>query len=203
MIVSNKKKFVFIHVPKTGGTSLSVVLRKYASYSVAREYKIEGKKFLDVSLMKHATALDVKKYVPKAKWDKYFKFCFVRNPWDLFVSLYSWLKPRSKKLKSKSFSKFVTNFYHNLDAAVLMGKGQYNFMYNLSGKCLVDFVGKFEDYDSSIRTIEKRVGIPITSLVRWINKTKHAPYRKYYNNKTKSMIAEVCANDIKCFGYTF
>jgi hypothetical protein len=200
MIISHEKKFIFVHIPKTGGTSISHCLKRYASYNVSGEYRLKGKKILHPSLKKHAQASQIKKYVSKKVWDSYFKFALVRNPWDLFVSLYFWLKPRSEILKKKLFKQFLVDFYKDLESAKLMGGGQTPFIYE-GGRCLVDFVGSFEDYDNSIKIIEKRIGVPIETP--HIFKTNHKHYSAYYNSKTKRIVAEVCSKDIKNFGYSF
>lgn len=204
MIISHEKKFVFVHVPKTAGTSITHTLKNYASYSVSSEYKIAGKRILHKSLKKHAHAKEIRKYMKKDQWREYFKFAFVRNPWDLFVSLYFWLKNHSphSKIRQKNilFKQFITNFYHNQDKAVLMGQGQKPFIFD-ARKCLVDYVGKYETLESDVGAISSRLGVSLS--LPHIFKTDHKKYKKYYNSRTHDMIAKVCAEDIRIFNYSF
>jgi len=81
-----------------------------------------------------------------------------------------------------------------------MGGGQAPFIY--AGRaCLVDQVYQMEYMDVALSSISD--ALQITFNVPHINKTEHKNYRKYYNGKTKRMIAEVCAKDIELFNYRF
>ena len=81
-IVSNKYRFIFIHIPKTGGTSIAEPDYEggngaLAGYLGEQDYAQAG----------HIRAVGLKQRIG-ASWDQYFKFAFVRNPWDRLVSLY-------------------------------------------------------------------------------------------------------------------
>jgi chondroitin 4-sulfotransferase 11 len=77
MLVSHSSKLVFIHIQKTGGDTVSKLL----SDSVPDIYRLGAK---------HGFAVDATKYLDH--WDEYFKFAFVRNPWDRLVSWYSMIR---------------------------------------------------------------------------------------------------------------
>jgi len=204
VIVSNEKQFIFVHVPKTAGTSITHTLKQFASYSVSSEYKVVGQGVLHKALKKHSHAKEIKRYMDAAKWNSYFKFGFVRNPWDLFVSLYFWLKKHSKHSKIRKnnilFKQFIINFYKNIDKAVLMGNGQHPFLFD-KGTCLVDYVGRYENLKDDVAKISAKIEIPLN--LPHMFKTDHKKYKKYYDSKTRGMVAEVCAEDIKLFGYQF
>jgi hypothetical protein len=103
MIISESQKYIFIHIPKTGGTSISISLEEDLKYNdivlggtkygekLQRIYK---KKF---GLHKHSTAYKVKEVVGDVTWDNYFKFSTVRHPITRIISIYSYLE---KKLSS-------------------------------------------------------------------------------------------------------
>ena len=85
MLISKQKKFVFVHVQKTGGTSLRQVLKSHAPD--ARKW--HGK---------HGHASDAIAEIGRAEWERYFSFAFVRNPWDRLVSWYAMIQDRIAQL---------------------------------------------------------------------------------------------------------
>ncbi len=70
-----------------------------------------------------------------------------------------------------------------------------------NGKLLVDFVGKFENLDEDFRSICQKVGI--SARLPHINKSKRTDYRDYYDSETRDLTAQLYAEDIERFGYTF
>ncbi|MEA5532394.1 sulfotransferase family 2 domain-containing protein [Crocosphaera sp. XPORK-15E] len=84
MIISHEYKFIFIHIGKTGGTSIEKVLCDYLGMDFeATEISPEGEWW------KHIWAKYMKEYVGEKIWNDYFTFAFVRNPLDMILSLYS------------------------------------------------------------------------------------------------------------------
>jgi len=78
MVISGKYRIIFVHLRKTGGESISAAIASAADKKCGNLYK-------------HMTASRIMEKFPK-KWNKYYKFCFVRNPWDLAVSFYFHLR---------------------------------------------------------------------------------------------------------------
>jgi hypothetical protein len=93
MIISHKHKFVYVHIPKTGGTSIKDALAPYGQRFTFHEgYKIPNLRRPGASSTSvyHPTASEIRDYFLKMgwDWDAYFKFSFIRNPWDQLVSAY-------------------------------------------------------------------------------------------------------------------
>lgn len=96
MIISHKYKFVFIHIHKCAGTSITKALLPHLDKNdlvlgctpelekLSREYEKKG------LINKHSSAAEVYKFLGKEKWKEYFTFSFVRNPYDLILSKYTW-----------------------------------------------------------------------------------------------------------------
>ena len=96
-MISHSKKFIFIHIPKTGGTSIEIVLKGY----IAEKYKIAGDNTFFIGPdIKHHTASELLERYGKKKFGEYLKFCVIRNPWDRLLSLFYWghKQPYDKKL---------------------------------------------------------------------------------------------------------
>ena len=182
MIISKKKKFVFVSVPKTGSTSIERVLVKYQ----------------DTVAM-----IPDKKHVPFRLIDlPYFKFCFFRNPWDQFVSLYEYRKARQEHMGNPlnvCFDEWVENpilsFEHHL-------RTEYEFILDEHGFVIPNIkVYKYEDIYESWGDICKRLNI--TDKLPHYNKSRHQHYSTYYTDKTKHIIARKCWREIEMMEYEF
>jgi len=164
-VISDRHKFIHIHIPKTGGTSVSVAL----GYP-------EGK------TPDHRRARVIKKGVKD--WDSYFKFTFVRNPWDLVVSDFF-------ARNGKDFKEFVLR--------IPKWDNQCYFILDSSGKSLVDFIGRFENLHKDFDHICNRIGIK-ANLFHFRN-TLHGHYSKYYDDETREKVARLFRQDIEYFGF--
>lgn len=191
MIISNKKKFLFIAIPKTGTTSLSTIFGKIKGsecYNKVRPLP-EGEKY-----WKHMTLSEV--YLFNQKIKNYFKFCFIRNPYDYALS---WIKYEHQKKRinlpeNASFKDLLNN------APPRIWKNQIEWL--LSHDVSMNFVGKFENLQEDFNIVCDKIGIPQQQLPH-ANKTKHKHYTEYYDNETREIVAEKYAKDIEYFGYKF
>ena len=181
MIISPKYKFVFIATPKTGSTSIHKTLLNC----------VKDEDLMNNSTValgdKHISCQQLLEQRPQCK--NYFKFAFTRNPWDRAVSWYFF----SKKSRNTSFKEFIKT-----KSNVWRRRGQ--FQYEFTKKC--DFIGKFENLQEDFDTICDKIGIPRQQLPHK-NKTKHKSYTEYYDEETKSIVAEVFAKDIEYLNYKF
>ena len=77
MLVSHGRKLVFVHIQKTGGDTVS---------------RLMGESIPDIFCFKAKHESAVKAAAELKCWNEYFKFAFVRNPWDRLVSWYSMIR---------------------------------------------------------------------------------------------------------------
>ena len=190
-MISNQHKCFFIHIPKTGGATIDNVL------SIGDDVYYENIK------MYHYNCNKWRKRYP-TEWKTYFKFTFVRNPWDLRVSYYFYNKTqgnfRGKHARKKSFSEYVKFYSACCKKKTLIAKPQ---MYFLGGNINnVDFIGKFENLQQDFNIICDKIKIPQQQLPHK-NATKHKHYTEYYDEETRQIVAEKYAKDIEYFGYKF
>ena len=160
------------------------------------------------TLLLHAKARDARKELTPEAFDAFFKFAFVRNPWDLQVSMYHFIlrepeAPRHDEVKALgSFDAFVEWV---LATAEPYPKGITKFQSEMisdsDGKLLVDFIGRYETLSRDYAEVCKRVGIdaPLPHL----NKSVHRDYRSYYNARTRALVEQHFKSDIELFGYSF
>ncbi len=218
VVVNHKRKFVFVHIPKTAGSSIEKELAKlYPSY-IWRPSKISFALRIILNLYpnpirakKHDNAIKIRQNIGDKKWEEYFTFAFVRNPWDLMVSSYEWWVQKAheckvfeehvQKIKKMSFSEFIHSKYGREMINEVEGN-IFDWISDEKGKIIVNFVGKFENIDEDYKKICERIGLPYKRLPH-INKTKRKDYKKYYNKETKDIIAKRFKKTIDKFGYKF
>jgi len=130
-----------------------------------------------------------------------WKFTFVRNPWDKYVSAWMYLK----STRDLPFEDVVRNPPRKEDCEEdynHMTRPQIDVIQDAEGNLLVDEIFKFEDMRNAIQIISKRTGIPISPMPM-LRSTDHEHYRKYYKTETKEIIARRYGIEIELFGYTF
>ena len=210
MRISHKHKFIFIAVPKTGSVSIRNILDEYSDI---RYDNFNNKN-------PHATIWDVKKELfvnDTKKFNSYFKFAFVRNPWARMASWYEFMCKQVHKTESQKYD-FVETHYDTYKNISLMGFNRFiKFLYEKNksyylgysryyedenGNNLLDFIGKVENLQEDFDIICDKIGIPKQQLPHK-NKSKHKHYTEYYDDKTREIVAEKYAKDIEYFGYEF
>ena len=165
-MISHTHKCIFIHNNKTGGTSIS-------------KFLINDPEPLD----KHNSILQYKKKYRDC-FNSYFKFTFVRNPWDKLLSQYFF---RVGDRDSPFFmpKKENTSFKEFLQKPVGMGHiQQFSRISNKWGRILVDFIGRFESLQQDFYTVCDKIGIDRQKLPHK-NKSKHKHYTEYYDEETR------------------
>lgn len=185
MPVSFKHNLLFIHIPKTGGTSVRYGLGE-----------------LDPNLLnwKHHTYIRTyKKVLHPDCYEKLFKFTLVRNPWERAVSHYFWLQGDLSRLVNEERWFEANNFPFDHFARNYTPTQLEYIM--LDGKLSVDFVGKLEEFDKSLRIVEQKCGIKIPR--KHLRTTEHRHYSSYYTPELRDLIGERFKDEIEIFGYEF
>lgn len=150
----------------------------------------------------HEDIISTRRLMPRAKFERYFKFAFVRNPWERLVSEYEFLLKktthgRHKKVKNLAgFEQFIDMQIPRPDAY------QSNMLCDRHGKLLMDFVGQLENLDADWEKVCKRIKIDYQALPRK-NVTHHRRYQDYYNPETIEKVRIHWARDIALFDYEF
>ncbi len=206
MLISHQRQFIFIHIYKNAGTSISNALLSFTAPSwqlkTNRLWKKLGVTYLDVNpYHAHSTASELIEKIGPYTFDKYFSFAIVRNPWDWQVSLYTFMR-QDKNHYQHELAQSFRNFdeYLNWRCSYEVHY-QKDFVYSKDGAQLVDFIGRYENLERDFSIICSRIGV-CTSLPKLnVSKTRH--YRTYYNDKTVQMVANTFAPDIQLFGHDF
>lgn len=214
MNVSLENKFIYIAIPKTGSSSCATSLGKYTTpcnvvlnrLCITDDDTTTSKLRKQIKLTrgcldttdKHITANELKKKI-KDNYDKYFKFAFVRNPWDRLVSYYFWTNSNKKIC----FEKFIQNqkLKKTLDGTVRR-RNQYEYVVDDKGEVIVDFIGRYENLQKDWNVVCEKIGI--CEKLPWINKRRNKKsYTEFYDDKTMNIVYEMYKKDIEYFEYGF
>jgi len=218
-MISHSHKFIFVWIMKTGGTSVENALKPYGlqrygkpggKHRIAPPAELKkwykknmpnakiGKSFISPIRHKRASELiGIPEF--KKNWNDYFKFAFVRNPWDLVVSWHSFERAL-KNPRFSQFDKYVENREWRTNRPEYSFKGCYDRIYG-GDKLMVDYVGRFENFGRDFKHICKQLNVKASLAHKC--KSEHKPYRAYYNDHTKAIVAEEFGKDIETFGYSF
>ena len=191
---------IFVHIPKTAGISVSKSLFGNAGGN-------------------HMTIDQYQLVFSRNEFKTYFKFAFVRNPWDRLVSAYHFMKEGGfgaddQKWAEKNlaeyhdFGDFVKGWLNRKNiqspSSVVHFLPQFKFVCTKDNVPAVDFIGYFENLEEDMAYIRDRLGISGRELL-FLNKTRsrRQDYRSYYTEETKNIVADVYREDVRIFGYDF
>ena len=207
MLISNKHKFIFVHIYKNAGTSITEALRPFALSSwqwkvhrALKKRRIPSPFFEPHPFNSHIKASEIKNSLGEKNFKEYFSFAIVRNPWDWQVSLYRYmlkLETHHQHKLVKDLGSFEEYIKWRCENEVCYQK---DFIYE-NNKLLVDFVGRYETLDSDFNAICSRIGIS-ASLPK-LNISNTQPYQTYYSENSKELIRKAFNPDIQTFNYEF
>lgn len=193
-----RHRAIFVHIPRTGGTSMAFAL---------------GAPKPHIPISRYA-AFD------RAAFKNYFKFAFVRNPWDRLLSAYTVLRTsderpnwaegmqwaRTHMPQFQTFESFVLALDDTKTLQRMMTHDFFRLQLDWvtmphSRGSAVDFLGRFETVAEDFEQVAAKLGIH--EQLPMMNHSRHEPYREAYSRKMQKVAAEVYAADIKAFGYKF
>lgn len=189
---ANEYQTIFIHIPKTGGSSVAKSLFDQSS--------------------RHVPWFEYYKY-NKMKYNKFFKFAFVRNPWDRLVSSYFYLRNGGmnkmdndwalENIKQyETFQEFVLRWVNkkNINSWIHF-KPQNYWICDDKKNIMIDYLGRLETISRDFLFISNKVGSK--KFLDKLNKSERGKYQSYYNLETKEIVEKVYHDDVKLFGYSF
>lgn len=185
---------LFVHIPKTAGISLS--------------------RALFGEIVGHHPIAVYRLIYPPETFSSYFKFGFVRNPWDRLVSTYFYLQEPGRDPLLSTFAQQTLSRFTDFDQFVRQwmprnaSRSRIHHFHPqsdwivLRDRLALDFLGRMERIEEDYQTVARRLGITAT-LTHSNSSQRDRDYRAYYTEASRRVVAEVYAEDIQRFGYTF
>lgn len=164
MIFSPQRNFCFIHVPKTGGTSIEWAYGQsilFGDIILDGSHSAMSLRYGDrLGLGRHASAAQVCHYFGVAPFQMMLSFAVIREPVDRLVSYYRWIHSFDHDGPVERALKKVTEFEMFASVAFEHLAPQHDFVTDSgSGELLVSFLVPFTDIDTAWRNIAERLRI--------------------------------------------
>jgi hypothetical protein len=206
MIISTLHKFVFVAIPKTGTHAVRQALREHMGPQDMEQVGLFVQRSLPIPALAqighgHITLEQLRPHVKAEAWDSFFKFAFVRNPFDRFVSYCAFITREGDEFEDDPKA-VMRDVLANPPLDHILFHPQHKFITDASGGVLADYVGRVEEMQESYDEISSRIGIPTARLEK-VNATKRRNYREYFDDQLIEGVAKLYARDLELFGYEF
>jgi hypothetical protein len=215
MIISRGRGYVFVHIPKTGGTALTLALEARAMKDdilIGDTPKARARRGRLTALTpagrlwKHSRLADIEGIVARGELAEFRIVTLVRNPWDRAVSLYHWLgtqrfgHPAVALAQSLPFGEFIA---HPAIRTMFRASPARSYLSDGAGAERPALIARIEHAGSDLAPFESHLGFRLTPLPRANESPRGRDWRGYFTDRTAAIVAEDCAEDIARFGYGF
>ncbi len=207
MIISHRHRFVFTAIPKTGTHSIRQALREHLADDDEEQVRLFVEKRMAAPELArlghgHITLAELRPALGEERFADYFKFAFVRNPFERFVSYCAFATSQQGTFQHDPQGVMRHFLFTAPPHHHVVFRPQHSFVTAPDGTLLADQLGRVEDMQGSYDAICARIGIPSVSLGR-ANSSEHREYRSYYDQTLIDGVARLYARDIELFGYEF
>lgn len=216
-MISIEKKFLFIHVPKTGGNSVQNILSAYSEDEIVtpaahqdgvERFEVRSKQY---DTVKHSTYAHYKQLLTPDLFKTLYKFSTIRNPWDMMISFYFSPHRGVKQWDREAFKKLIPqvaplrNYIAHRSLADKVNQKAGLRLVPSKPRPLdadIDFIMRFEHLDSDFKTVCERLDIPYTPLPTR-NRSSREHYSTYYDQELKALVQARFHEEIAFGGYRF
>ena len=229
MPYSPTHQYVHVAIPKTGTTSLVRALHllhrqiggtvELVDDEITPEYRVaHGLDRIDdpqPGRAKHLSALQLRSILGPEEYGRCFRFTVVRNPWERMVSRYNFTHVRSEPSDEEKLARGTTRTFHDLEfepwldriaQRATRGRGprsQISKLIDTHGELLVDHIGRLPDLQATVDVLCERLGVEPVAVGQVNPSARSKSYADYYDDRTRSLVAEIHRVDVEYFGFRF
>lgn len=213
IMISHSYRCIFVEIPKTGSTSIKALIGHppkshlnicQIQYNMMHNWTHYGGRKNRILASLYLLLPEKKRNeIGIKQFETYFKFGFVRNPWDRVVSLY--LRKQGLQMSEKmSFDEFVQWIQYSSSTCIhpVPHVNQLDWLVDPHGNVLVDFIGRFERLNDDWNIISEKLKIR-KDLPHKNSNPRQKHYTEYYTRKTRTVIEGKFKRDIEFFEYEF
>ncbi|HCK83992.1 MAG TPA: sulfotransferase [Hyphomonadaceae bacterium] len=207
MIISHRHRFVFVAIPKTGTHAIRGALRRQLGAGDLEQVGLFVKKtfpFEPLARLKHGhiSLIQVRPFLGEPNFSSYFKFAFVRNPFDRFISYCAFMTRADNGFARDPQAVMRRFLFESRPLDHLLFVPQHTFITDERGALLADAVGRVENMQVAYDGYCERLGLQSDPLAR-VNSSQRGDYRLYYDNPMRDAVEEIYRGDLEMFGYDF
>jgi hypothetical protein len=199
---------MFVHIPKVAGQSVEQYFLRLQGLTWQTRSSLllryNGDPSQGPRRLAHLTAMEYLSYghINNREFNAFYKFSFVRNPWDRLVSEYEFRRRQlGCDFRAFLFERFPKTGPSDAYRHVLP---QYRFLFDETGRQLVDFIGRFERLAEDFEIVRQRLKIDTSERLPHRNRAQsRKPYQDYYNDASRRFVEDLYARDIELFKYNF
>lgn len=214
MLISHKLKFLTIDIPKTGTKSLRMSLVNLGIIDIV------GQPVLSSSFYQHGTANQCKKSLSNIgiKFNDYFSFSIIRNPWQRYASFFNYYKNIYQQSLTEDIYKwnplkiqqaeccinmFQNYAHHDVLKQIILTKTSQDKYFLQNNKCIINHIGLFENITEEFSTLCDRVGISPMVKLRHENNGGHYDYKDFYTQELIDLVSQKEKYIIDNYGYQY
>ena len=205
MIVSHKHRFIFFAQPRTGTHAVRAALQPHLDADDWQQQALTetlSLPILDLARIGHGhiSLQQAQTSLPSEILRQYFKFAIVRNPYDRYVSICTFMNKHNPGYAGRETAFMNVALTRPRFRRRVMVRPQVALLANGDGTVGMDFVGRYERLQQSFDRVCERIGIPPSRLPH-LNASRHADYGSYYDKALLNRVNDFYRADFEQFGY--
>jgi len=189
MPINLPNKVIFVHIPKTGGSSIEKMFNIKQLISTKKT----------CPSLQHMTGDMIRKKIGRKAWKRCFRFTIVRHPYTRMLSEYNW---GGSAIVKNDFMKFMKRVRYIVKANRCHAKFKFDHFlpqHKYTDGVRMHYIGKFEEYENVVQHIENKMGKKVRRL--HFQRGKRKSKKTFLTQEEKDIIYEVYEKDFETFNY--